>query len=296
MAYGQDFGGRESRRLPEPAVPPEFEERVRRGNPQGFRAPVSDGWGPASGQRRDGASRQVPSAGYPGTGQSAGTPYGRQPRGGYWQQPYDQMPYSRAPYPHAAPRRQSPVGRNVLAGLGGAVVMITAIAVVAAASSSGHGVQSTGTSGGSPKSGGAPKKATIGTTITLAGNDSGEQMGVTVTKVLSDATPSDSFDAPPAGDRLYAVQFRLSDTGSAAYSDAPDNSATVIDSSGQSYQAGLETVADCQGFGGTENIAPGSSGLGCVTFEVPTGAKIVAVQFTLDSGMGPDTGQWDVTG
>ena len=47
------------------------------------------------------------------------------------------------------------------------------------------------------------------------GNSSGEQMAVTVTKVISDASPSDSFEAAPAGDRLYAVQFRLADTGSA---------------------------------------------------------------------------------
>jgi hypothetical protein len=29
-------------------------------------------------------------------------------------------------------------------------------------------------------------------------------------------------------------------------------------------------------------------------FEVPEKAKITAAQFTLDSGMGPQTGQWDV--
>ena len=45
---------------------------------------------------------------------------------------------------------------------------------------------------------------------------------------------------------------------------------------------------------GSENIAPGASGLGCVVFEVPQSAKITEVQFTLDSGMGPQTGQWNV--
>ncbi|MGH3278751.1 MAG: DUF4352 domain-containing protein [Trebonia sp.] len=267
MAYGQDFGGRDSGRLPKPAVPPEFQDRVRHGNPQG-------------------------------AGQPMGTPYRRQPWGGYEQQPYDQPPYGQAPYagPWAAPRRQRHVVRNVLAGASGAIVVIVGIAVAATANGSGHGMRSTGTSTRSAKPASAAKRATIGTTITLAGYDSGERMGVTVTKVIGNASPTDEFNAPPGGDRLYAVQFRLSDNGSAAYSDAPDISATVIDSSGQSYQAGLETVANCQGFGGTENIAPGSSGLGCVTFKVPTAAKIVAVQFTLDSGMGPDTGQWDVTG
>lgn len=92
------------------------------------------------------------------------------------------------------------------------------------------------------------------------------------------------------------MQFRLKDTGSAAYSDAPSNGAAVVDSEGQSYEAGLDNAAGCQSFPGTENIAPGSSGLGCIVFEVPKAAKIVSVQFTLDSGLGPQTGQWDVNG
>jgi hypothetical protein len=83
----------------------------------------------------------------------------------------------------------------------------------------------------------------------------------------------------------------------AAYSDAPSNGAEVTDSSGQSYESSLDdTVSGCQDFPATENIAPGSSGLGCIVFEVPKAAKITQVQFTLDSGMGPQTGQWDVAG
>jgi hypothetical protein len=70
----------------------------------------------------------------------------------------------------------------------------------------------------------------------------------------------------------------------------------VIDSAGQSYQSSLDSVAECESFPGTENIAVGSSGLGCIVFEVPTTVKITLVQFTLDSGMGPQTGQWDIRG
>ena len=77
--------------------------------------------------------------------------------------------------------------------------------------------------------------------------------------------------------------------------EARKNGAAVVDSSGQSYQSALaDTAAGCTSFPGTENIAPGSSGLGCIVFEVPKAAKIVSVQFTLDSGMGPETGQWNV--
>jgi hypothetical protein len=119
-------------------------------------------------------------------------------------------------------------------------------------------------------------------------------MDVTVTKVISHAQPADEFSSPGAGKRFYAVQFKLANTGSAAYSDSPSNGAAVVDADGQSYDSTFSSVAGCQEFPGTENIAAGDTGLGCVTFEVPTGAKITKVQFTLDSGMGPDTAQWAV--
>ncbi len=68
----------------------------------------------------------------------------------------------------------------------------------------------------------------------------------------------------------------------------------MVDSAGQSYQSTVFDVGQCQSFPGTENIAAGQSGLGCVVFQVPVTAKITKVQFTLDSGFGPQTGQWDV--
>jgi len=183
--------------------------------------------------------------------------------------------------------------RYVIVGIGALVAVIVVIGV---AENGGHTVQTAGSTASGAAHGSAAQKKTagIGAAITLSGNSSGEQMSVTVTKVISDAVPSDEFNGAPSGDRLYAVQFRLSDTGSAAYSDAPSNGAAVIDSAGQSYQSGFETVSSCQGFGGTENIAAGESGLGCIVFEVPKAAKIAKVQFTLDSGFGPETGQWDV--
>jgi hypothetical protein len=185
--------------------------------------------------------------------------------------------------------------RNILAGFAGLAVVIIGISVAA---NGGHSVKTSGTAGTAGRTAAAaqsPATARVGSAITLSGNSSGEQMAVTVVKVISSASPGDEFTSAPAGDRLYAVQFRLRDTGTAAYSDAPSNGAAVTDSKGQSYQAGLaDTASGCPAFPGTENIAPGSTGLGCIVLEVPEKAKITAVQFTLDSGMGPQTGQWDV--
>jgi hypothetical protein len=136
--------------------------------------------------------------------------------------------------------------------------------------------------------------ARVGSTLTLNANEPGEQMAVTVTKIVSHAQPADEFSSPDPGKRFYAVQFRLADTGTTAYSDSPSNGAAVVDSAGQSYQSSIYNVAGCESFPGTENIAAGDKGLGCVVFQVPDGAKITKVQFTLDSGFGPATGQWAV--
>lgn len=175
---------------------------------------------------------------------------------------------------------------------------ISALATaVPTAACTAHTVQTTGTiaSGSGKAVSAAGGTAKTGTAITLTGNSSGEQMSVTVVKVISSASPGDEFTSAPAGDRLYAVQFRLRDTGTAAYSDSPSNGAAVIDSKGQSYQAGIaDTASGCPSFPGTENIASGQTGLGCIVFEVPKSAKITGVQFTLDSGFGPQTGQWNV--
>jgi hypothetical protein len=144
----------------------------------------------------------------------------------------------------------------------------------------------------------APSKsvtAQIGSAIVLAGNSAGEKVAVTAVKVFTHARPSADFGTVPTGDRLYAVQFRLDNTGTASYLDAPSNGAMVVDSAGQSHQASLlNTVADCSSFPAADHIATGDSGLGCIVFDVPVNARITMVKFTLDSGFGPQAGQWQV--
>ena len=196
--------------------------------------------------------------------------------------------------------RRFPAGATVvrqgkMSGIGFFVV----IGVIAAAAGSGDHTVTTGQAGSTSSSTPAASKAAsstarVGSVITLTGNSSGEKMAVAVTKIISHAPPASDLDAPPSGKRLYAVQFRLDDTGSAAYSDSPSNGAAVVDSAGQSYQSSFESAAGCESFPGSENIAAGETGLGCIVFEVPVEAKITKVQFTLDSGLGPQTGQWAV--
>ena len=185
---------------------------------------------------------------------------------------------------------------TAILGVSGFFVVIIVIAAIAG---SGNHTVTTGQAGSTPSSAPAASKAAtstarVGSVITLTGNSSGEKMAVAVTKIISHAQPADQFSTPDPGKRFYAVQFRLDDTGTAAYSDSPSNGAAVVDSAGQSYQSTVYDVAGCESFPGTENIAAGDKGLGCIVFQVPEGAKITKVQFTLDSGFGPQTasGPW----
>jgi hypothetical protein len=261
--------------------------------------------GPSQRQDQRGPQSQWPPQQQYQNGQPyQGQPYQGQPQQG--QQPYGQQYGQQPPYgvpangygPPQQPRRKRHVVRNIFAGLGALIVVIVVISV-ATSKGDGHGVTTAGTTpSASARASAAARKsaaAGIGSAIVLSGNSSGEQMTVTVTKVWAHAEPATQFDGASAGDRLYAVQFRLGDTGSAAYSDAPSNGAVVVDSAGQSYQSSLDNAAECDSFPGTENIAAGASGLGCIVFEVPVKAKITVVQFTLDSGMGPQTGQWNIS-
>jgi hypothetical protein len=217
------------------------------------------------------------------------------PQGQPWQQqdygPQPQVRYADFPQYPPPPRRRH-TARKVIGGLAGLALVVIGISVAA---NSGHSVKTSGAVTGGSGSGAAAKTAGIGSAITLTGNSPGEQVAVTVTKTIATATPADEFSGASAGKRLYAVQFRLKNTGSAAYSDAPSNGAAVTDSAGQSYDAQVAgNAAGCPSFAAPENIAAGASGLGCIVFEIPEAAKITRVQFTLNSGMGPDTGQWTV--
>jgi hypothetical protein len=176
----------------------------------------------------------------------------------------------------------------VLAAIGSLVVVIAGLTVA----DIGHSFEAAGST--TAAAGGATKTARVGSAITLSGNSGGEQTAVIVTKVIATAQPADELSAAAAGNRLYAVQFRLRDTSRTAYSDAPSNGATVVDSTGRSYQSSLDDADGCPSFATPENITAGASGLGCVVFEVPKSATITQVQFTLDSGTGPETGQWTV--
>ncbi|MEI5097660.1 DUF4352 domain-containing protein [Streptomyces sp. PmtG] len=143
----------------------------------------------------------------------------------------------------------------------------------------------------------APSDASIGSPLSLTGNESGEHLDVTVVKVVDPARASNQYVTPGAGHRFVAVQFRLKNTGEAPYKDSPGNGAELVDGDGQRFSASFYApITAGPAFPGSVSVAPGDTALGYVTFELPVAARPVTVQFSMNSGFSDDVGEWDLVG
>jgi hypothetical protein len=142
----------------------------------------------------------------------------------------------------------------------------------------------------SAKSQAAP--AGIGDTITLKSNEDNLKLEVTVVKAISSAKPKDEFNVPEQGQRFAAVQIRLKNVGSTTYDDSPGNGAKLIDGQDQQYDEAMSDIAQGPSIGSSVKLAPGGSRKGYLVFAVPKKAKIAKFQFALDSGFGPQAGEW----
>jgi hypothetical protein len=134
--------------------------------------------------------------------------------------------------------------------------------------------------------------ASVGDSITLHGSDAGLEMRVAVQDVI-DPAPFEQYFGPGRGKRLVAVKLRLANVGGKVYNDSPSNGATIIDRQDQGYTTALLPTTACPDLG-SPIIRAGDRRVGCITFEVPKLAKLRAFQFTLDSGFGPETGEWQL--
>ncbi|WP_189174586.1 DUF4352 domain-containing protein [Streptomyces lasiicapitis] len=142
----------------------------------------------------------------------------------------------------------------------------------------------------------APSDGTIGSTLSLTGNESDERLDVTLVKVVDPARAANQFATPEAGNRFVAVQFRLKNTGEASYKDAPGNGAELVDGDGQHFSASLYAPTKAgPPFPGTVSVTIGDTALGYLTFELPAAAEPVTAQFSMNSGFSDDVGEWDLT-
>ncbi|MEV7440712.1 hypothetical protein AB0O22_06110 [Streptomyces sp. NPDC091204] len=136
-----------------------------------------------------------------------------------------------------------------------------------------------------------------GETISLAGNEPGQRLDVTLTQVVDPTSPAAEPTAEADTDgpgRLLAVRFRLENTGTAVYRDSPAPAAHLLDTTGQRF-TGLDVPTTAgPSFPDTVTLEPGGTTEGFVTFRLPEDARAAAVQFALNTGLGDDVGQWSL--
>lgn len=131
----------------------------------------------------------------------------------------------------------------------------------------------------------------VGTTKILTGNDDGEHMHVKLIAIHTGF--STGFEAPDAGKHYVAIEIMLKNTGTATYSDSPDNGAKLIDSRDNQIDNDIISDGPYQS-SGSVNLPPGSQRRVFCIFQVPNGASLKQFQFTLDSGFAHQTAQWSL--
>jgi hypothetical protein len=133
--------------------------------------------------------------------------------------------------------------------------------------------------------------AGIGDTIVLHGYEEGEELTVTVKRLINPAK-SEQYFGPSRGNKFVAVDVVLKNTGSAAYNDSPSNGAELIDTNDEGYTSSIYDTPSCHPIGSSVKIASGSKRAGCLVFEVKKKSEPAVFQFTMASGFADETGEW----
>ncbi|MEU8138612.1 DUF4352 domain-containing protein [Streptodolium elevatio] len=138
------------------------------------------------------------------------------------------------------------------------------------------------------------KVAKVGDTISLTGFE-GVKLDATVVKIVDPATTDNEFMKPKSGMRLVAVQWRIANTGNVPVDSGPTSGSSLVDTEGQQFDPTYATTTAGPEFPSGAKIPPGESRLGVVAYEVPTGSKVVKIQYGANSGFARQTGQWTVS-
>jgi Domain of unknown function (DUF4352) len=138
----------------------------------------------------------------------------------------------------------------------------------------------------------APKQPWIGSTL-MVENQNKQYEAVTLQAVVDPATPDNSFDAPPAGQRVISVQIQIKNTSKGTDTDDANNNLTIIGANKQSYEAGFATINGCTNFEhGQYTLTQGQTEVGCVTFDVPTTVAIGKIRWNPNSGFSTNNAYW----
>jgi hypothetical protein len=137
--------------------------------------------------------------------------------------------------------------------------------------------------------------AGIGDSLTLEGSD-GLKVQVTLLDVI-DPVAVGEFETPEGDKRIVGIRIAMKNVSETQYDDSPSNGSVLIYGSDEQADATILAEGECSsGFASSAKIAPGARRQGCIPFEVPKGNKPKTFQFTLESGFGPQAGEWSLRG
>lgn len=131
----------------------------------------------------------------------------------------------------------------------------------------------------------------VGKTVLLPALDTSPQALATVSKVIDPAQAADQ-STPMTGGRFVAVQLRMTFGGRLPISLDPTGDVLLDDAQGNLYVPIDTTIANCPAFNFGATISPGSTVVGCVTFQLATNATVSEITFTPGGQFGSVSAEW----
>ncbi len=137
-----------------------------------------------------------------------------------------------------------------------------------------------------------PAKAGMGDTLSIAGAETNLEVTLSGSKRVK-AVKSYGMEMSPAA---YGVKLTIKNVGDVLYEDSVLNCAVLIDAKDQSHDAYIGMVSKSgspmSGLLDNVKIAPGDKRSGWLFYEMTPKEKPRKLQFTADSGFGPQVGEW----
>jgi hypothetical protein len=158
-------------------------------------------------------------------------------------------------------------------------ITVASIAVLASIAVAACGVTST-TSSTTSNSTVSKSTGGKGIGITRDLTYDGEDIAVTLLKVVPSASSSESGFGPDSGDRWVAMQFQIKNLAQAPYADSPGDDFQAIDAAGKTIlaQDDAPTTAGSS-FSDQVALTTGGTVTGVATFEIGSGDTIKTVEF-----------------
>jgi hypothetical protein len=137
-----------------------------------------------------------------------------------------------------------------------------------------------------------PPVAHVGSTLAYGA------LRITLAKVLDPEPTKQYAGTPDAGTRYVALQFSMTNTGSAVVTGNINTDVSLKGSDNQTYTTNIGadvSMSSCTNFAsGTYNVAQGETSVGCVGFQLPTGVSPAEASYTPEAGFSNKSAVWEI--